>query len=247
MVKNVIEGDFGGYMIYFDHLPLDKEILDALGELTINYVFQPIFEADGKTIFAREALMRPADKDVMALIDEYTKLGKLHVLEVATFFGAMQEYQLRGYECRISMNSFPSEQFTLDEQKAFAEYFGDMNGKGIIEILEYPYISEDTVRAKREATDRQGLWIAIDDFGTGINGMDVVEMYDTRIVKLDRHLISGIDHTPEKQENVKNLVLEFHSRDMLVLAEGVEEKEEFDYLVGLGVDLYQGYYLARPA
>ena len=72
-------------------------------------------------------------------------------------------------------------------------------------------------------------------------------MYDTKIVKLDRHIISGIDHDPEKQENVKNLVLEFHSRGMLVLAEGVEEKAEFDYLVGLGVDLYQGYYLARPA
>lgn len=33
----------------------------------------------------------------------------------------------------------------------------------------------------------------------------------------------------------------------LVVAEGVETKEEFDYLVGLGADLFQGYYLARPA
>ncbi len=77
--------------------------------------------------------------------------------------------------------------------------------------------------------------------------MDVVEMYDTKIVKLDRHMISGIDHEPEKQENVKKLVQEFHSRKMMVLAEGVEEKEEFEYLVSLGIDLFQGYYLARPA
>ncbi|MBE5851180.1 MAG: EAL domain-containing protein [Lachnospiraceae bacterium] len=234
-------------MIYYDHLPLDEDILNALGELSINYVFQPIFEADGKTVFAREALMRPTEMTVMELIEEYTKEKKLHVLEVATFFGAMQEYQLRGYDCRISMNSFPSEQFTLPEQKAFAEYYGDMNGLGIIEILEYPYIDEEAVEAKRIATEKQDLWIAIDDFGTGINNMDVVNMYDTKIVKLDRHLISGIDHEPEKQENVRNLVLEFHSRGILVLAEGVEEKEEFDQLVGLGVDLYQGYYLAMPA
>ena len=38
-------------MIYFDDLPLDKDILVALGELRINYVFQPIFQADGKTIY----------------------------------------------------------------------------------------------------------------------------------------------------------------------------------------------------
>ncbi len=35
-------------MIYYNDLPLDNEILKALGELNIDYVFQPIFEADGK-------------------------------------------------------------------------------------------------------------------------------------------------------------------------------------------------------
>lgn len=234
-------------MIYFDDLPLDKEILKALGELSINYVFQPIFLADGKTIFAREALMRPTQMTVMELIEEYTKRDKLHVLEVATFFGAMQEYQLRGYECRICMNSFPSEYFTIEESLAFDDYYGRMTGLGIIEILEYPYISEEAVARKRIATSAQDLWISIDDFGTGINNMDVVDMYDTKIVKLDRHLISGIDHLPEKQENVKNLLRIFHDKGILVVAEGVEEKEEFEYLVGLGVDLFQGYYLARPA
>ena len=176
-------------MIYFDDLPLDKEILKALGELSINYVFQPIFLADGKTIFAREALMRPTQMTVMELIEEYTKRDKLHVLEVATFFGAMQEYQLRGYECRICMNSFPSEYFTIEESLAFDDYYGRLTGLGIIEILEYPYISEEAVARKRIATSAQDLWISIDDFGTGINNMDVVNMYDTKIVKLDRHLI----------------------------------------------------------
>ena len=234
-------------MIYYDDLPLEKDILQALGELTINYVFQPIFEADGKTIFAREALMRPTNMTVMELIDEYTKLDKLHILEVATFFGAMQEYQLRGYDEHISMNSFPSEYFTLSEQKAFADYYGNMNGVGIIEMLEYPYISQEAVQAKIEATSRQDLWMAIDDFGVGLGNMEAVEMYNPKIIKLDRVLISDIDHIPEKQENVKALVNEFHLRDMLVVAEGVEQKAEFDYLVEIGVDLFQGYYLAMPA
>lgn len=233
-------------MIYYDDLPLEKDILQALGELTINYVFQPIFEADGKTIFAREALMRPTNMTVMELIDEYTKLDKLHILEVATFFGAMQEYLLRGYDEHISMNSFPSEYFTLSEQKAFADYYGNMNGVGIIEMLEYPYISQEAVQAKIEATSRQDLWIAIDDFGVGLSDMEAVEMYNPKIIKLDRVLISDIDHIPEKQENVKALVNEFHLRDMLVVAEGVEQKAEFDYLVEIGVDLFQGYYLAMP-
>ena len=234
-------------MIYYDDLPLDKDILAALGELSINYAFQAIFKADGKTIFAREALMRPTNMTVMELIEEYTKLDKLHVLEVATFFGAMQEYHLRGYTEHICMNSFPSEYFTLEEQKAFVDYYGNMDGVGIIEMLEYPYISMEAVNAKIVATDRQSLWIAIDDFGVGLGDMKAVELYKPQIVKLDRVLISDIDQIPEKQQNVKKLVEEFHSRDMLVVAEGVERKEEFDYLVGLGIDLFQGYYLQRPA
>ena len=55
-------------MIYYDHLPLDKEILEALGELSINYVFQPIFLPDKKTVYAWEALMRPTEMTVMELL-----------------------------------------------------------------------------------------------------------------------------------------------------------------------------------
>ena len=57
-------------MIYYDHLPLDKDILNALSELSLNYVFQPIFYPDGKTIYAWEALMRPTNMTVTELIEE---------------------------------------------------------------------------------------------------------------------------------------------------------------------------------
>ncbi len=234
-------------MILFDDLPLDKEILDTLRELRINYVFQPIFRADGKTIYAREALMRPLDMNIMDLIDDYTKKDKLHILEIATFFGAFQEYALRGYTEHICLNSFPSECFSPSETKAFADYYGDPRGVGIIEILEYPYISEFACKMKKGDTSGQRLKIAIDDFGTGLSNMDLVNMYEPDIVKLDRQLISDIDKEPEKQENVKKYLAEFHSRGMLVVAEGIERKEEFDYLKGLGIDLFQGYYLARPS
>ena len=60
-------------MINFDHLPLHTDILQALRKLSINYVFQPIFRPDGKTVYAWEALMRPTDMTVTDLIVDYTK------------------------------------------------------------------------------------------------------------------------------------------------------------------------------
>lgn len=235
-------------MIYYDHLPLDKDILKALGELSINYVFQPIYKADGKTVFAWEALMRPTEMTVTELIEDYTGKDKLHILEVATFFGAMQAYFLRGYEERVSINSFPSDCMRGEEAETFLEYFGgEIRGRMIIENLEYPYFSAEHWEEKKRSVKFMDNLLAVDDFGCGINNMERVEIMAPDIVKLDRELISGIDHISEKQENVRKLVFHFRSKDILVVAEGVEEKEEFDCLVGLGVDLYQGYYLARPA
>ena len=235
-------------MIYYDHLPLDKEILNALGELSINYVFQPIFRKDGKTVYAWEALMRPTEMTVMELINEYMESNNLHVLEVATLFGAMQAFVLRGYTERVSINSFPNEVLRQEEADVFLEYFGSsIRGRMIIENLEYPYFSYETWLEKSKSVKAMDNLLSADDFGSGINDIKRIEIMKPDIVKLDRELISGIDHDSEKQENVTNLVLYFHSKNMLVVAEGVEEKEEFDYLVGLGVDLFQGYYLARPA
>jgi len=235
-------------MIYYDHLPLDEDIINALGELSISYAFQPIFQPDGETIYAWEALMRPTEKTVTELIDDYTKEDKLHILEVATFFGAMQEYFLRGYEQKVSINSFASDSMRPDEVCAFFEYFGEeIRGRMIVENLEYPDFSVEHWNEKKNSVKAMDNLLAVDDFGSGINDLERVRYMQPNIVKLDRELISGIDHDPEKQENIKNLVCEFHSMGMLVVGEGVEEKEEFDYLVGIGVDLYQGYYLARPA
>ena len=235
-------------MINFDHLPLDTDILQALRELSINYVFQPIFHPDGKTVYAWEALMRPTDMTVTDLIAEYTEKDKLHVLEVATFFGAMQAYFSRGYEQRVAINSFPSDCMRPEEADVFLDFFGEqIRGRMIIENLEYPYFSAEHWIEKKRSVENMDNFLAADDFGTGINKLELIEFMSPHIVKLDREVISGIDHISEKQENVRKLVDLFHSKDIKVVAEGVEEKEEFECLQGLGVDLYQGYYLARPA
>ncbi|MCR4591234.1 MAG: EAL domain-containing protein [Lachnospiraceae bacterium] len=235
-------------MIYYDHLPLNEDILKALGELSINYVFQPIFLSDGKTVYAWEALMRPTEMTVTELIEEYTKKGKLHVLEVATFFGAMQAFFLRGYSQRVSINSFPCDCMEQEEADAFLEYFGEeIRGRMIIENLEYPYFSQEHWEEKNRSVRYMDNLLAVDDFGSGINDFERVDIMSPHMVKLDRELISGIDHIKEKQDNVRDLVLEFHAKGIEVVAEGIEEKEEFEYLVGLGIDYYQGYYFARPA
>ncbi len=127
------------------------------------------------------------------------------------------------------------------------DYYGDINGLTVLEILEYPFTDLSAVREKKMASARHNLKISIDDFGSGINDMSIVDLYAPHIVKLDRELIMDIDQNKFKQQFVTQHVQEFHRRKILVVAEGIERKEEFEFLKSIGVDLFQGYYLARPA
>ena len=93
----------------------------------------------------------------------------------------------------------------------------------------------------------QGFRVAIDDFGAGQSNFKFLIDNYVDIIKLDKSFISHNCEDPHEQVVVAGVIHIAKMLGMTVVAEGVEEKEEFDYLVGLGVDLFQGYYLARPA
>ena len=208
-------------MVDYSIFPLDEEIKDKLAKLEISYAFQPIFYPNGRDIYAYEALMRPKNIGVMDLIEEFRIKNDLHTLEVATIFGAVQCYAKRGYHSYIAINSFPAESFTAEEQAVFDEFYADVLGdKGIIEIL--------------------------DDFGTGNNNMMAVDIFAPHIVKLDRSLITDIENDVDKQEYYFYYRDSFHKRGIKVLAEGVESREEYEFLRDNGIDLVQGFYLGRP-
>lgn len=233
-------------MIYFEDLPLEDNILEALAKLQIEYVFQSIFLPDGKTIYAREALMRPIGQTVTELIEEYTANDDLHILEVATFWGATQAYFLRGYTEKLSVNSFPCECFSSAEVKTYIDYFGSDKNILIIESLEYPRFDLDKSLKKKKVAAVGDSQIALDDYGVGINNRNMVDIMEPHIIKIDRSLLSGIDEDIDKQINCKNIIDTMHKKGIKVVAEGVETEEEFNFLNNLGADLFQGYYLAKP-
>lgn len=88
--------------------------------------------------------------------------------------------------------------------------------------------------------------IALDDFGSGYNSEGVLLKMQPHIVKLDMELVRDVDKDSVRQQMVDNLIGFCHSQNILVLAEGVEQEMELSILMQMGVDLFQGYYIARP-
>lgn len=233
-------------MVLFSDLPLNDDLANTLGELKIGFAFQPIFKKKTMEIVGYEALMRPVGSTPIQLIKEYSMKGGLHTLELATFFGASKAYYDRGLTGMISINSFPAECFNEEESKNYFQCFPDIAKDMFVEILEYTDLNCEKWALKSEQIRANGIRISLDDFGTGNNDMVAVDVFRPNEIKIDRSIITDIHKTKEKQERFLQLIEEFHARGINVLAEGVEYKEELDFILTTDVDYLQGYYLGRP-
>ena len=93
----------------------------------------------------------------------------------------------------------------------------------------------------------QGFKTALDDFGAGYSGLRLLTRFQPDIVKLDRALIQELDKDTIKQRIIRNLISMARDLGLQLVAEGVETKEEALFLIDAGVDLIQGFLIARPA
>jgi len=235
-------------MVDFSKIEFHTDDLEELKKLELDFDFQPIFRASDMSIGAYEALMRPKNQSPVELIEKYQKMDKLFVIELATCFGATLAFKERGYTNTLCINSFPSEFMNDGQSELYGRYFPEFVGKIIVEIVEYTKLDKAKWASKKEDIDRHHTRVALDDFSTGQNDMEALEYFKPQYAKLDRSLICDIQNEPEKQERVASLIEEFHSRGVQVVAEGIETKEELDYLrTHTKADYFQGYYLGMPA
>jgi len=91
-----------------------------------------------------------------------------------------------------------------------------------------------------------GVQVAIDDFGTGYSNLARLRQVRGRVVKIDRSLVSGVDHDTDLLEMLRAVVALAKSLDCVTVAEGVEQADELEQLRLLGLDYSQGFHHARP-
>ena len=114
-------------------------------------------------------------------------------------------------------------------------------------------ITETTYEGRKEILTQvlnrlkeSGFSTSIDDFGSGYSSLNILSELDFQVLKLDKAFLdSGIDNM--KVRNIVESVITMAKKlRMRVVAEGVEHREELDFLKELSCDLIQGYYFDRP-
>ena len=253
-----------GFVLGFDPVEYAKNetFIRGRGELrklieqeNVSYHFQPLFSAVDARPAAYEALMRvnmPSIKSPDVVLRLAAAEGSQYQIERITMFKASETYRAlleNGQVDRDAMlfiNSLPDQCLTDTDAQRFHEQFEDLQSRIVLEITEDEYLGLEALEVKRKYPGFSGNF-ALDDYGSGYNGEKNLLLLQPRFVKVDVVFIRGIDSNPDRQQLVSSLVTYAHGRDMKVVAEGIETAEELQKVLELGVDLFQGYFLARPA
>jgi diguanylate cyclase (GGDEF)-like protein len=217
-------------------------------------VYQPIIDCSTREIVTIEALMRWEHNGEFVSPDEFITLaeesGLIYELGLISIDESIKYLKEVKGQFNVSIN-FSAIQLKdpnlMDVLEKSIKEFGVAYEKIIIEITETTVIEdfEETIEIL-ERMKALGLRIAIDDFGTGYSSLNYLTKLPIDILKVDKSFVQLIHEKEETMDLIEAIVAIAKSFKLDVVFEGVETKEQLEYLENLGANLAQGYYFHKP-
>jgi diguanylate cyclase (GGDEF)-like protein/PAS domain S-box-containing protein len=106
--------------------------------------------------------------------------------------------------------------------------------------------NQDVMLSVLHQLKHMGLNLAIDDFGTGYSSLSYLRQFDVNKLKIDRSFVREITTNPDDAAITKAIINLAKSLHLTVIAEGVEDKSQFEFLRAHKCDEIQGYYISKP-
>jgi len=245
--------------IMLRRLEIEEHLNNALEREEFEVYYQPKFDIKSGDIIGAEALLRwhnpilgNVTPDEFIPIAERTGLivpiGEYVVKQALSFLGDWQSVHQKNYT--IAVNLSPRQ---FRDKKLIDFIKKSLNDANIEpERLEFE-ITEGVLMIGNSYVDgalaelhKLGVKLSMDDFGTGYSSLSYLRKYSFDVLKIDRSFVSGITLKKSDCDLVKATIAMAHSLGLLVVAEGVETREQLTLLDELGCDLAQGHYFSQP-
>lgn len=237
-----------------DFRPLGcSECLNGAGlDFDFTMAFQPIVDASTGGIFAYEALVRGMEGEGAGAVFAHVNDSNRYRFDQACRVKAIRLASELGMQSLLSINFLPNAVYRPDlcirtTLNAAQEWDFPID-RIIFEVTEGERIDDQAhLRNIISYYKERGFRTAIDDFGAGYAGLNLLADFQSDIVKLDMALIRDIDKDRTRRAITRGILRMCSDLGIRVIAEGVETREEYLTLRDFGIDLFQGYYFARPA
>ena len=235
---------------------IEHEMYQALMNKEFKVYYQPKIYINNEELYGAEALVRWEHNGKMIPPSEFVPLFeknkfilKLDVYVFEQVCNDMKKWKEKyGKEPIISVNvsrdHFLDEHF-LEKYMIIASKYGINTNKIDLEITESATVEAgiDIIEIMNKMK-KLGFLISIDDFGTGYSSLSTLQDMPADILKIDK---SFVDRIGKNEKNMVDYILTMAKElKLTTIAEGVETKEQKDYLLEKGCDIIQGYYYAKP-
>ncbi len=256
----------GNQTVFYDHtlqtdfeqrLWMEKDLTLALNTSQLAMHIQPQYARDGR-ITGAELLARWTHPDqgpispalFVPLAEETSLINHLTYWSLGVACQALLDLQHLDETYPISINISPK--YLMDPGfgdivRGMLKRTGAPGNRLIFEITEGVWIQdvEATARRMREL-NRLGIRFSIDDFGTGYSNLSSLMRLPIFELKIDKSLIINLPGDTDSIAIARLILAMAAQLNFWVVAEGVEDEPQADFLARHGCDAMQGYLLARP-
>ena len=221
--------------------------------------YQPIVDAKTGEIVSAEALIRwkhsergmiPPGMFIPVFEKEglTTKLDSLMVNSVLNFNIERMKKDQKVVPCAVNLSRVDFyDTKLLDMLKQKLENQENVQDMLKLEVTESAYaVLESDALSFLEEMHKLRLSIMLDDFGSGMSSLSTLELCDFDTIKLDMGFIRKIGKSEKTEAIIRHTIGMAHDMGAKVVAEGVEDKEQIEFLQSVGCDMIQGYYFYKP-
>ncbi|HWX04162.1 EAL domain-containing protein [Collimonas sp.] len=241
-----------------EHMRLESDLRDALSRKELQVFYQPQVRFDSGHIVGMEALVRwqhptrgmLAPKEFIPLAEETDLINIIGAWVMRTACVQLQSWIKSGMPAmrmavNISVRQLKSD-FTATVEQVLVET-GLPPHLLELEITESTLMenAEDNLQALHRLHSL-GVRLTIDDFGTGYSSLAYLKRFPVDIIKIDQSFVHDIPHDLDDAAIVKSIIALAHSLRLEVVAEGVENEYQLNFLRNHSCDMMQGYYLGKP-